>query len=1141
MKSLLTVVLGTSILAAPVLAQTPPAPTPPVAPLEGTKQADPLNPQKAEQEPRPVSQEVQKQATQSRDAKPGALAPETKDPADAKPAKWNVNAPRGPGKEARIDVRSGTWMSIDVSPDGREIAFDLLGDLYVISIGGGEARAITSGHQWDMQPRYSPNGRWIAFTSDRGAGDNIWIVDRNGTNPRQVTKETFRLLNQADWTPDSEYIVARKHFTSGRSLGAGEMWLYHRSGGEGVQLTKKRTEQKDTNEPAFSPDGKYLYFSDDATPGGIFEYSKDVNGQIYVIQRLDRESGEIEAYVTGPGGSIRPTPSPDGKSLAFIRRDRYKTVLYNLDIESGRETPVTDILDRDMQETWAIQGVYPGMEWTPDNRSVVFWAKGGIKRVDVASKAVSDIPFHVAGTRRIEDAVRFPVDVAPKSFETKMLRFAEVSPRGDKVVYEALGHLWLRDLAGGQPRRLTRQSDHFELYPSWSRDGRSIVYSTWSDKELGAIRVVAAGGGEGRKVTPKAGHYVEPAFSPDGSSIAYRKTNDGFLTSSMWGRETGLYVVPAKGGTPRLVTKSGTLPQFAASGDRIFYMANEAEQKRSLRSIGVNRQEERTHLVSQNASEFSVSPDGKWVAWSERFNAYVMPFVITGKPVDIGPESKALPQFQVTRDAGEWLHWSGNSRRLHWSLGPELFSRDLNTSFAFRPGAPATLPKSATSGVNIGFTQPYDSPAGRTAITGARIVTMRGDPTRGEGVIENGTIILNGNRIEAVGAGLAVPVGATRIDATGKTIIPGIIDAHWHGSMGSDEILPQQNWVHYAGLGYGVTTIHDPSNDTSEIFAASELQKAGMIVAPRIFSTGTILYGATTPFTTKVESLDDARSALRRMKAAGAWSVKSYNQPRRDQRQQIIQAARELRINVVPEGGSLFQMNMTQIADGHTTIEHSLPVAAVYDDVLQFWSQSKTAYTPTLVVAYGGPFGENYWYQHTDVWKEPILSRWVPRRLIDERARRRVMVPDEENNLLNVSKVARQISELGIPTSVGAHGQREGLGAHWDMWSFALGGMSPMQALATGTINPARALGLDRDLGTLERGKLADFVVLDNNPLDNIRNSTSVRYTVANGRVYDSNMNEVGSRKKARAAFWFESASGAGFTAAVAETVGHAD
>ena len=176
-------------------------------------------------------------------------------------------------------------------------------------------------------------------------------------------------------------------------------------GGEGVQLTKARTKQKDTNEPAFSPDGRYLYFSDDATPGEVFEYSKDVNGQIYVIQRLDRESGEVEPYVTGPGGSIRPTPSPDGKSLAFIRRDRYKTVLYHLDLASGREMPLTDTLDRDMQETWAVQGVYPGMSWTPDNRSIVFWAGGGIKRIDVASKRVADIPFHVTGTRRIEEAV----------------------------------------------------------------------------------------------------------------------------------------------------------------------------------------------------------------------------------------------------------------------------------------------------------------------------------------------------------------------------------------------------------------------------------------------------------------------------------------------------------------------------------------------------------------------------------------------------------------------------------------------------------------------------------------------------------------------------------------------------------------
>jgi imidazolonepropionase-like amidohydrolase len=378
------------------------------------------------------------------------------------------------------------------------------------------------------------------------------------------------------------------------------------------------------------------------------------------------------------------------------------------------------------------------------------------------------------------------------------------------------------------------------------------------------------------------------------------------------------------------------------------------------------------------------------------------------------------------------------------------------------------------------------------------------------------------------------------VDVSGKTIIPGLIDGHWHGSVGTEEIIPQQNWVLYAGLAYGVTTVHDPSNDTSEIFAASELQKAGKIVGPRIFSTGTILYGATTPYTVQVDSVEDARSHLRRLKAAGAWSVKSYNQPRRDQRQQIIQAARELQMDVVPEGGSLFMGNMTQIADGHTTVEHSLPVANVYDDVLQFWRGSKTAYTPTLVVAYGGPFGEHYWYQNTQVWKDPILQRFVPRRILDARSRRPTMIPEEENNLLSISRTAKQVAELGIPTSIGAHGQREGLGAHWEMWSFALGGMTPHQALATATINPSRAYGLT-DVGSIEQGKLADLVVLDANPLENIRNTASVRYVVANGVVYDSNMDQVAGGTRKRQPFWFEQSAGGAYSAGATVSVPHED
>ena len=200
-----------------------------------------------------------------------------------------------------------------------------------------------------------------------------------------------------------------------------------------------------------------------------------------------------------------------------------------------------------MQETWAVHGVYPGISWTPDNKSIVFWAKGGIHRVDVASKQVSEIPFHVTGTRLVQDAVRQQKEVAPASFKTKMVRFAQKSPDGSRIVYEALGNIWIADGRGNNPRRLTR-GDEFESYPTFSRDGRQIAYVAWDDEEAARIKVVGAGGGEGRIVTPEPGHYVEPAFSPDGGLIAYRKTTDGFLTTPLYSRDPGLYVVPVKGG-----------------------------------------------------------------------------------------------------------------------------------------------------------------------------------------------------------------------------------------------------------------------------------------------------------------------------------------------------------------------------------------------------------------------------------------------------------------------------------------------------------------------------------------------------------------------------------------------------------------
>ena len=1023
--------------------------------------------------------------------------------------KWQVDAPQGQFIDAAISVDQGTWMNVDVSPDGETIVFDLLGDIYTMPISGGKATQLTSDIAWQMQPRFSPDGKHIAFTSDQGGGDNIWLMDVNGENQTAVTDETFRLLNSPAWSPDGDYIVARKHFTATRSLGAGEVWLYHKAGGKGVQLTKRADDQKDLGEPMFSPDGRYVYFSHDATPGKTFHYSKDSVAGIYKIKRFDRQTGEIETIISGMGGAIRPTPSPDGKKLAYIKRDDFQTSLYVYDLTSGKHTKLYDKLERDMQETWAIHGVYPTIAWTPDNDELVFWAGGKINKLDVEDKSVENIAFNVDTSKKIQTAVRFTQDIDSEDFDIKMLRNVQVSPDGETAIFEALGHIYKRDLESGKVKRLTRQDDHFELFPQYSRDGKKIVYVTWDDNEQGSVRVVSARSGRGESITQEPGKYVEPTFSPDGKTVVYRKASGGGILNPDWSLHPGIYAVSTKGGEAELITKSGYQPQFGATSDRIFVMS--PWPKPSLSVVELDSKKVQKLYESKHATEFRVSPNGKYLAFAERFKVFVTPLVENGKSINIGPKDSQFPIEQLSVRAGESISWSAKSDKLYWTLGPELYHASLAGIFDINQADDDDF--KVKSGDNISFSKKMAEPKGMFALTGARIITMQGDK-----VIENGVLLTDGKHIKAVGTAqsVSIPKGAQVIDVAGKTIMPGIVDAHAHGSQGSNEIIPEQNWKNLAGLSLGVTTIHDPSNDTTEIFAASEMQKAGTIVGPRIFSTGTILYGANMPgYTSHIDSLEDAKFHLERLKKVGAFSVKSYNQPRREQRQQVIEAGRELEMMVVPEGGSLLQHNLTMVVDGHTGIEHSIPVANIYDDIKQLWSQSDVGYTPTLGVAYGGIWGENYWYDKTDVWNHPRLSKFVPKNQLLPRSMRRVKAPDHHYNHFNNARVAKELQDLGVLVNLGAHGQREGLAAHWEIWMFAQGGMTPLEALRAATLDPAKYIGLDKNIGSLEVGKLADLVVIDGNPLENIRDTDKVDYTMINGRLFNAaTMNEVGEKQR---------------------------
>jgi Tol biopolymer transport system component len=740
------------------------------------------------------AQALPSRQNQSSSDRPAQDAPKKAEPEAAKKFEpWDVEGDHGPTTLVEFDTDEGTWMSCDVSPDGRLLVFDLLGDIYLMPLAGGEARLVSGGVSWEVQPRWSPDGKWLAFTSDRDGGDNIWVADAEGKNRRQVTKETTRLVNTPAWTPDGQYLLARKHWTDTRSAGAGEIWMYHvNGGGKGVQLTEKPNWTANIGEPVVEPKGRFLYF----VASGAFDYNKNVYDSIYWIERYDLQKGRRSVFIRSAGGSIRPAISPDGKLLSFIRRVGLKTVLFLREIETGREWPVYDQLTHDQQETWALFGTYPGYAWTPDSKSVVITAQGKFVRVHLESKQATPIPFKAHVAQRVSEAVRSPVKVAPERERARLLRWAERN--GERVVYSALGRIYVKE-GEAAPRPLLN-SKYLEYAPRFSADGRRITYVTWSDDEKGAVWTANADGTNPTKITTAPDQYANPVFSRDGSKIAYLKgrgsvyheenlASESSFEIHYWDGRAHSYVMDLQSRGPNL-----RMPvlSFDPEGERIFFMeagggpaptpTAPAQFITYLSSVKLDGDDFKRHIEGAYVTEIIPSPDHKWIAFRELHKLYVAPFPQIGKTVKLSSTETNVPVRPASPQAGNWLAWSPDSKSVQWTLGENFYEQSLeniNRQLAKdeKPAAPrATV---------IGFDFETARPRGLVALVNARVVTMRGDE-----VIEKGTILVEDNRIKAVGARLQIPSSAKRIDMSGKTIAPGLVDVHAHMGYDTLDIIP---------------------------------------------------------------------------------------------------------------------------------------------------------------------------------------------------------------------------------------------------------------------------------------------------------------------------------------------------------------
>ena len=1026
-----------------------------------------------------------------------------------------------PERKIEFETTEGTWLAVDVSPDGGTLAIELDGDIYTMPLTGGEARPLLTGMAFESQPKWSPDGKRLAFLSDRNGAENLWIANADGTAPKPLSKERQSKFASPLWTPDGRFVLVSR---ASPASGTNEIWMYSVNGGSGVQLTKSAPASGPTPTPpaqrinslgaALSPDGRHLYY---ARRNGTFSYNATF--PLWQIVRKDRETGDEDVITSESTSAFKPVLSPDGKLLVYGTRYETETGLRVRTLATGDERWLKYPVQRDDQESAASRDVLPNYAFTPDGRSIIANYGGKLHRLDVATGADAVIPFHARVSLELGPLLDFQesIDDGP-TVHSRLIMGAVPSPDGSKIAFSALGHLYLA--TNGQPVRVTKSTTR-EFQPAWSPDGRSLAYVTW-DGAAGHIWKVPADGSQApQQVTTVSGFYREPVFTPDGSLVVALRGSDRSrltLDAEFGTPQAGLDLisVPATGGAINLIAPSRGLgrPHFSTAADRIFLYS-----RNGLTSLRFDGSDSRVHLkVTGNnnrgpepppASDVRISPDGAYAIAQADTQLYLIQIGRPGDSATVNLTQPSLPVRKLTDLGADSFFWADSGKSVTWSVGSAFFKLPIS-ALDFDDPKQKLAPVETAINIEV----PRHRPTGTVVLRGAKVITMKGDET-----IDNADIVITANRIQSVGKRGAIPAGAKVIDVSGHVIMPGIIDVHAHWTEVRRGVLDaENNWPFLANLAYGITTGRDPQTSTNDVFAYQDLVEAGEIIGPRAFNTGPGVFA-----NSNFQSLDDAKNVVTRYrKYYRTNTLKSYVVGNRQQRQWMIEACKDLKMMPTTEGSLDLKLDFTHAIDGFSGNEHALPIVPLYNDMVQVFAKSGITYTPTLLVAYGGPWAENYFYETTEVYGDQKLRHFIPQNVLYAKAARRPWFRQDEHVFPKLAESAGRILKAGGRLGIGGHGQLQGIQCHWEMWALQTGGLSTFDILRTATINGAHAIGYEKDLGSLEPGKLADLLVLRKDPLADIRNTNTIRYVMKDGELFEGDtLDQIWPVSKPLKALWW--------------------
>jgi len=1041
-----------------------------------------------------------------------------------------------PARHIAFNTTEGTWMSVDISPDGRQLAFDLLGDLYSMSVGGGTARPLTHGLPFDSQPTYSPDGRWIAFLSDRSGAENVWLIRPDGSDARQVSfQDDDSVLVSPAWSPDGKSIYVSRYSWSVDNY---ELLRYGLDGVRAEVVPVKAAGEPRANGisslgAVVSPDGRFLYFSRRLG-------TADLGGGVdpWSIVRRDIASGAEQTVVPeigGPGGksttllAFRPVISPDGRWLAYASRYEGQTGLRLRDLTSGADRWLAFPIQHDQIQALAWQDLVPRFTFTRDSRSLILSRQGKFERIPVANEPPVPIPFAAAVDIELGPLTRVAIKEDTGPVQARLIQAPEQSPDGKRLAFSALGHIYVMPLKGdAKPERLTRSVEP-EFHPSWSADGRYITFITWSARTAGQVWVARSNRGVPRRISDVAAYYTRPVFTPDGASVlVVRSSNQARLNTLMeYGqvRHAELVAFAVKGGAPRVITSGdiGGKPHFGPDRHVVY-----VKTANGLSSVDLGTGELKPAVEIRGpgwyfmdsttpVDDLRISPDGRWVLALVAQQLHVVAAPAAGTSLDLSDPHAA--HRRITDVGADFFEWVDGGRTITWAVGSTFYRRafsDIKLNQPDSPGWSADPPREGqgTESFHAQVKIPRDDPRGTLVLRGARVITMHADE-----IIEHGDVVIRDGRIASVGPSgtVAIPAGAAFRDVTGKVILPGLIDIHDHVADIRRDVLTLQPWGFAARLADGVTTSFDPSTLSIDMFAYEDLLDAGLITGSRVPSTGMAMFSFN-----RLASAQDARALLSRYRDHyRTHNVKQYLIGNRRQREWLIQAAAEMGMMPTTEGSLALKLDLTQIMDGYSGNEHSL-ATALYNDVVQLVARSGTSYDGTLQIKNGGPAAQDDFVIRDRPVTDPKFMRFRPYSIAAATALTRPWTEPLTFLYPRIAADAARIQRAGGVIGMGSHGEIPGPGLHWEMEAYVQGGMTPMEALRASTMGSALAIGRAGEFGSIEPGKFADLLILNANPLDDIRNSRAIDIVIKNGRLYDANtLDEIWPRHRLFEQPWY--------------------